>query len=105
MKAELPQFPRDRFMDPNQREAMTSARLIREIDVTPELIIATALFQVMGEREQLKVRALVAIAGIRQPRNGSLAGEWLDYIGNSLSYGRRNDIAHALAKLDAGEAS
>jgi len=47
-------FPRE-YIDPRRREALKLAKIVREIEQTPALLIATAIYAVMTPENRVKV--------------------------------------------------
>lgn len=102
---QLPKFPDERTMlarRPWMREALKKARLIQQIEPTPAMLIATAMFRALPELEQLKVQALVALMALKNP-DAQRVAEWLEYIGGMMCVGECGDIRRALEMLASGE--
>jgi hypothetical protein len=99
LRKQLPQFPSARALWPEQRRAVESARLIRDMGRTPELVIATAIYRALGKMDRAKVRAFVAILSITDRESGSAALEWLKVLDGDNS----GQVKRALERLESGE--
>ena len=100
--AELPRFPEDRTYlarYPWMREALAKARIIKGMDTgDAALMIATAMFKVLGERDQLLVQALCGTAAARGAKAGLYAVDWLEYAVMAKA-AEKHDIKRALEML------
>jgi hypothetical protein len=100
--AELPRFPEDRTYlarYPWMRDALSKARIIKSMDTGgTALMIATAMFKVLGERDQLVVQAICGTAAAQGAKAGLYAVDWLDYA-VMAKFAEKHDIKRALEML------
>lgn len=99
LRKQLPQFPATRALWPDQRKALETARLIKQMSRSPELLIASAIFHAMDAMDRTKVRAFIAMLTLKDRENGLAALEWL----RMLDGDGTKEVHHALERLESGE--
>lgn len=96
----LLRFPQSRSLAPWQREALNSAKLVRDLERTPELLIVTAIFRALGDLDRIKVQAFIAMAAEREGHIAVRALEWLKVVDGDKC---ARDVNVALSRLERGE--
>ena len=89
-------FP-ERFMFPGQREAMKRAEVLSEIEQTPALLIAEALFALLDRGDQMKVIAHLAAGAAAGRKTSRQAVEVTR--AQMLCFGDKMDLLRALEQL------
>ena len=98
-KARLPQFP-DRFIYSGVRAKAAQARALVELERTPELVIASALFQALDTTQ--KMRTQIFAAAFAESGGGKRACAWLRILAGGRSVGEDSDLQTALELVKEG---
>lgn len=94
----LLRFP-DIYKTPLERSAEESALLLRQLEVTPALAIAVAMFQTMDHLDQIRVQAFIAMMGAgRHKTSTAVALEYCHFV--TAKPDRQRAISKAIRRLD-----
>lgn len=99
-KAKLPRFPADRFVFPCIRETAKDARAILELQRTPELLIATAIYRALTDQD--KTRVEVFASGFLDEAAGRSAYTWLRVNSGGRTVGQTADLTRAMDLIKEG---
>lgn len=87
------------FPTREERKADESAKLLLDMETSPALLIASAIFTALSAVDRLKVQAYCAMVGAGGSLSAIQAVEWLDVL-----QGQSGSIADAMRRLDGGNA-
>ena len=103
-REQLSQFPRDHYRTPAERRALERAAIIKQIEPSAALAIATALFRQLDDLAQLEV---LGRCGISAATSGkpcvAQAVEWLDAHRRGRKCGDTTMLLWALDKVEQEE--